>query len=160
MLRHQRQVACTAPTARPAEPGTRAPVPAILCDARIARIGRLTCTASLAAAALAAAWPAAAPAQAPAPGVGGDVRCLLLSAGYVRQAKDDASRRAAGMTGAFYLGRLDGRLSQSALTAAIRAQGQGLPAKDAEPVMRACAARAAAAEQVMTAAAKAGQTGQ
>ena len=96
--------------------------------------------------ALAAAIPASAPAQT----TNDDIRCLLLSAGYSRLAKDDNSRRAAAMTGAFFLGRLNGRLSENAFAAAIRAQGKGLPAKQAEPVMRACAARAAAAEKQMS----------
>jgi hypothetical protein len=110
----------------------------------------------LLAAACLAGWPAAAPAQ----GTADDVRCLLLSAGFARQAKDEAGRRASAMTGAFFLGRLDGRVSAGALAAAVRAQGKGLPAKDAEPAMRACAARAAAAERATTASVKAGQTGQ
>ena len=83
-----------------------------------------------------------------------DVRCLLLSASFARIAKDDNSRRASAMTGAFYLGRVNGRLSGPALSAAIRAQGSGLPAKQAEPIMRACAARAAAAERELSVAVK------
>lgn len=94
------------------------------------------------------------PVAATAQTVNDDVRCLLLSSGYARVAKDDTSRRAAMMTGAFYLGRLDGRVSKPALTAAIRAQGKGLPAKEAQTVMRTCAARAAAAEQQTSAAGK------
>lgn len=88
-----------------------------------------------------------------------DVRCLLISAGYARAAKTDDSRRASAMTGAFFLGRLTGRMSSTALAAAIRVQGKGLPAKQAEPVMRACAARAAAAEQQMSTAAKRSEAG-
>jgi hypothetical protein len=117
----------------------------------ISRTGR----AGLILAALAGAGPVAA---APV-GTADDVRCLLLSAGYARQAKEEGSRRASAMTGAFFLGRLDGRLSPAAIAAVVRAQGQGLPAKDAEPAMRACAARAAAAERAMTASVKAGQAG-
>lgn len=90
---------------------------------------------------------------------GDDIRCLLVSAGFARVAKDDNSRRVSAMTGAFYLGRLNGRMSEPALSAAIRAQGKGLPAQQAEPVMRACAARAAAAEQQMSAAAKQAEGG-
>ncbi|RZK93221.1 MAG: hypothetical protein EOO66_10475, partial [Methylobacterium sp.] len=74
--------------------------------------------------ALACALPVAAGAQT----TSDDVRCMLLSAGFARIAKDDNSRRASAMTGAFYLGRLNGRLSGPALAAAIRAQGKGLPA--------------------------------
>lgn len=105
--------------------------------------------------ALACAQPIAAQAQA----ANDDVRCLLVSAGYARAAKTDQSRRASAMTGAFFLGRLTGRMSPAALAAAIRAQGKGLPAGQAEPVMRACAARAAAAEQQMSAAARQAEAG-
>lgn len=108
------------------------------------KIGLLLCGA------LACAVPASALAQT----VNDDTRCMLLSAGYARLAKDENSRRSASMTGAFFLGRLSGRLSGAALTAAIRAQGKGLSAKQAEPAMRACAARAAAAEKQMSQAAR------
>jgi len=104
----------------------------------------------LACGALAVATPAIAPAQT----INDDVRCLLLSSSFARIAKDDNSRRGSAMTGAFYLGRIDGRVSKAALTAAIRAQGKGLPAKAAETAMRACAARATAAEQQVSAAGK------
>lgn len=83
-----------------------------------------------------------------------DVRCLLLSASFARVAKDENTRRGAAMTGAFYLGRVDGRISKPALAAAIRAQGKGLPAKEAAAAMQACAARATAAEQQVSAAQK------
>jgi len=94
------------------------------------------------------------PATAQAQANGDDVRCLLLSIGYSSAAKEANSRQVAAMTGAFYLGRVSGRLSEPALAAAIRAQGKGLPAKQAEPAMRACAARAAAAQQQFAASAK------
>jgi len=80
-----------------------------------------------------------------------DVRCLLISSGYARLAKEDGSRRASSMTAAFYLGRINGRMDTAALSAAIRAQGTGVPAKEAAPVMRACAARASAAQDQMSA---------
>ena len=99
---------------------------------------------------LCSAFAAAIPASALAQTTNDEVRCLLLSAGYSRLAKDDASRRSAAMTGAFFLGRLSGRLSKDAFAAAVRAQGKGLAAKQAEPIMRACAARAAAAEKQMS----------
>ena len=111
------------------------------------------------AATLSAAMPDQAQAQAQPQGVNEDVRCLLLSASFARLAKDDASRRGSAMTGAFYLGRLDGRIGKPALTAAIRAQGKGLPAKEAETAMRTCAARATAAEQQMSALTRSAATG-
>lgn len=99
------------------------------------------------------------PAVAGAQTTNDDIRCLLVSAGFARVAKDENSRRVSSMTGAFYLGRLNGRMSGPALSAAIKAQGKGLPAQQAEPVMRGCAARAAAAEQQMSAAAKQAEGG-
>ena len=109
------------------------------------------------AAALLAICVGGAAATAAAPAADDDVRCLLLSSGYTRLAKDDASRRGPAMTGAFYLGRLSGRLSDAALTTVLRAQGKGLLGKDAEPLMRACVARAQASEQAMAADVRAAQ---
>lgn len=100
------------------------------------------------------------PVAAQTPSSGDDVRCLLLSVGYSRAAKDENSRKASAMTGAFYLGRVSGRMSGPALSAAIRAQGRGLPARQAEPAMRACAARAATAQQQLAAAASQAGIGQ
>jgi hypothetical protein len=83
-----------------------------------------------------------------------DVRCLMVSSVFARIAKDDNTRRASAMTGAFYLGRLNGRISPAALTAAIKSQDNGMPAKQAEPIMRACAARATAAQEQVAAIAR------
>lgn len=87
-----------------------------------------------------------------------DVRCLMVSAAYSRGAKTEDARRASAMTGAFFLGRLTSRMNATALSAAIKAQGKGLSAAKAEPIMRACIARAAAAEKQMATAAKQAQT--
>lgn len=88
-----------------------------------------------------------------------DVRCLMVSSVFARIARDDNTRRASAMTGAFYLGRLNGRISTPALTAAIRSQDNGMPAKQAEPIMRACAVRATAAQEQVAAIAKQLQPG-
>jgi len=98
-------------------------------------------------------------AAADAQSLNDDVRCMLVSSGFARMAKDDNSRRASAMTGAFYLGRLNGRGAGPALSAAIRAQGNGVPAKEAEPIMRACAARASAAQEQVTMVVKQAQSG-
>jgi hypothetical protein len=118
----------------------------------------------VAAASPAAAMPAPAPLLAPSPtpapaSTDDDVRCLLLSASFAQAAKEDGPRRGAAMIGAFYLGRLSGRLSQAALATAVRAQGKGLPAAQAESLMRACGARAQAVEQAMTGGIRAVQAG-
>lgn len=83
-----------------------------------------------------------------------DVRCLLLSTGFAKAAKAESSRRASALTGAFYLGRLDGRIARPALIAAIRRHGSGMPTTQAAPIMRACAARAGLAEGQIEAAAR------
>jgi hypothetical protein len=88
-----------------------------------------------------------------------DVQCMLVSSGYARLAKDENARRGSAMTAAFYLGRINGRFAEPALSAAIRAQGDGVPAKEAEPLMRACAARASAAQDQITAIVKQAQSG-
>lgn len=100
---------------------------------------------------IAALLAGAGPAAAAPPTLGDDARCLLLSTGYARAAKDDATRRTAIVTGAFFLGRLSGRAGDAALTTAFRAQGTQLSGKEAEPLMRTCAARAAAADQAIAA---------
>ena len=91
-----------------------------------------------------------APVAVDARAIDDDIRCMLVSSGFSRMAKDENARRASAMTAAFYLGKIDGRFAGAALSAAIRAQGDGAAIKDAAPVMRACAARAAAAQDRMT----------
>lgn len=96
-------------------------------------------------------------ADALAPWDNDDVRCLLLSSGYTRLAKDDASRRGSAMTGGFYLGRLNERLTGAALAAALAAASKALAGQNAEPLMRTCVGRAQAAERTMAAAFAAAQ---
>lgn len=88
-----------------------------------------------------------------------DVRCMLISSGFSRLAKNEDSRRASAMTAAFYLGRISERIKGPSLSASIRAQGNGVPAKEAEPIMRACAARASTVQDQMTAVVKQTQSG-
>lgn len=118
------------------------------------RSDRAARAAAVAAALAAAALPAA---FSQAQGINDDVRCLLVSNGFAHAARNDAARLAAAMTSAFYLGRLSDRQSDPAFAAAIRAQGSGMPAKQAVAIMRACADRASAAKQKMMAAATAAQ---
>ena len=86
-----------------------------------------------------------------------DVRCLMLGTAYANAAKDEGTRHVAALTASFYLGRLGDRMGDPAVVAAIRAQGKGIAAKDAQPIMQACAARAAAAQAKMAAALRAAQ---
>jgi len=87
--------------------------------------------------------------------VNDDVRCLFLSNAFATGAKEEPARKVAALTRAFYLGRVNARASGSALVAAMRAQGPGVPTAQAAAAMQACAKRAQAAEQQMAAAAQA-----
>lgn len=97
------------------------------------------------------------PTAAWAQSVDDDVRCLLLGTGFARAAKDANSRRASALTAAFYLGRLDGRMTGPALVAAVKRLGSGMPTAQATPIMRTCAARAGAAERRLGAIARQGK---
>lgn len=81
-----------------------------------------------------------------------DVRCVLLSNLYAKQATDDHGRQLASQTLAFYLGRLDGRANQQALATALRNQAPTIDPKTAGPAMNTCALRLASAEQGIQAA--------
>lgn len=91
---------------------------------------------------------------APAQTVADDVRCLFLSNAFATAAKDEPARRVSTLTRAFYLGRLNGRATQAALAAAIKAQGAGVTAAQAPAAMGACAKRAEVAERQMAAVAQ------
>lgn len=89
----------------------------------------------------------AAPVQAQT--VADDAGCVLLSGIFIKSAKDDKGKQIAQLTGAFYLGRLDGRVAPKALTEAMRAAGKALDGKVAGPLMDACVAKMAAAQKAV-----------
>lgn len=99
-------------------------------------------------AALAAMMPAAAAAQQ----VDADMRCLLVSHAFAAGSKVEAEKRVAGLSEAFYLGRIDARIAPSALVGAVRAQGKGVAATEAAAIMNACAAKAEQANKRLQAA--------
>lgn len=101
----------------------------------------------IAAALLAPALAIVAPAQAET--VQDDIRCVLLSGIFIKSAKDEKGKQIAQLTGAFYLGRLDGRAAPAALTAALRAESKALDGKIAGPLMDACAKKMAAAQKAV-----------
>ncbi len=78
-----------------------------------------------------------------------DVRCILLSGLYVKEATDDKGRTIARTTGAFFLGRIDGKVDAKALAEAVRAERKALDPKTAGPAMNACAARLALAQKAV-----------
>ncbi len=78
-----------------------------------------------------------------------DVRCILLSGIFIKQAKDEKGKQIARLTGAFYLGRIDGRADTQALTDLLSAQSKALDPKTAGPQMDACAAKLARAQAAM-----------
>jgi hypothetical protein len=87
--------------------------------------------------------------------VADDVRCLMLSNLFTKAATDDRAKQIARQTLAFYLGRLDGRATPQALTAAMRAQATTIDPKIAGPAMNGCAARLGKAQQAVQAASRA-----
>lgn len=93
----------------------------------------------------------AAPAPASAQTLNDDVRCFLLSTAFARASKQEGARTVAAMNGAYYLGRIDGRVPAAQLTASIKSLGTGLPAGKAGAAMQACATRAAEADKRMRA---------
>jgi len=95
----------------------------------------------------------AAPAQAQT--VQDDVRCVLLSGVFIKSAKDEKGKQLAQITGAFYLGRLDGRADAKVLTEALRTESKALGGKVAGPLMDACTARMGTARKTMNEAGRA-----
>ncbi len=73
--------------------------------------------------------------------VNDDVRCLLVSNAFARGEKDPAKNQIAKIAGAFYLGRLDTRLSTAELKAALLAQSKTMTPAAAGPVMNGCVRR-------------------
>ena len=80
-----------------------------------------------------------------------DVRCLLLSNGFARGAKDERAKQVAAETLVFFVGRLDGRAAPQVLTNAMRSQATSIDPKNAGPEMTTCAARVARAKQAIQA---------
>lgn len=78
-----------------------------------------------------------------------DARCLLLSNGFAKGAKDERAKQVAAETLIFFIGRLDGRAAPQALTNAMRSQATSIDPKTAGPEMTACAARVARAKQAI-----------
>jgi len=70
-----------------------------------------------------------------------DVRCLLASNFFARTEKDAQKRQLAGAASAFYLGRLDARISNEQLKTAVQAQAKTMPAASLGPTMTACVKR-------------------
>lgn len=86
-------------------------------------------------AALAVAAPVA------AQSVDNDVRCLLAANVFARAEKDAAKRQISMAASVFYLGRLDARISNEQLKAAVLAQAKAMPASTLGPTMTACVKR-------------------
>lgn len=100
----------------------------------------------------------ATPVAAGAQDVAADARCLLVGSTYARTSTDDRARQAAASTVAYYLGRVDGRVSPAALKAAFAEQQKLLNGTNGPTVMQACLARVAQAEKNVQAAAPATAT--
>ena len=83
-----------------------------------------------------------------------DVRCLLVSNVFANAATDPRARQAASAASAFYLGRIDDRLSSAALGAALVSEQKLLTRANSSREMQACSARLAQAEKKVHAAAR------
>jgi hypothetical protein len=68
----------------------------------------------------------------------GDVRCFLLSNAFALRASNDEAKQVARTSAFFYLGRLDGRMTDTQLQAAIALQRSTLTAAKAGPEMQGC----------------------
>ena len=77
-------------------------------------------------------------ARAPAPGVN-DVRCLLASSIFANGTKDGRAKLVAEAGKFFYLGRIDGRLNQAQLKAALMAEQRTITAANVGATVSACA---------------------
>ena len=67
-----------------------------------------------------------------------DVKCLLVSNFYSKNAKDDKIRRVAESATYFFLGRIDRRLSRTQLKTALEAEQRALSRANVGPSMDAC----------------------
>jgi hypothetical protein len=88
-----------------------------------------------------------------------DVRCLVLSNIFSRNAKETPGRESAAKSLLFYLGRLDGRADVRTITNAMRALNGKIDPKTAPAEMSACAARIVHAQQTIQAAGRAAASG-
>jgi hypothetical protein len=107
-----------------------------------------------------AAWPIATtallitPSMSVAQTVADDAKCLLVSNTYARTSTTQEARVIAGSTAAFYLGRIDGRVSPAALKAALAAQQRLLTATNGPAIMKACTERLGQVERTVSAMAR------
>lgn len=83
-----------------------------------------------------------------------DVRCLLVSNIFANSATDARARQAASAASAFYMGRIDGRVSSAALEAALISEQKLITRANSSRDMQACSARLAEAEKKVHAAAR------
>lgn len=72
-----------------------------------------------------------------------DVRCLLASNFFARTEKVAEKRQLAGAASAFYLGRLDARISNDQLKNMVLAQAKTMTGTSVAPLMNNCAKRLA-----------------
>jgi len=70
--------------------------------------------------------------------VDGDVRCLLASNVFIQRDKDPARKQLAMAAQAFYLGRLDARISNEQLKTAVQAQARTMTIGSLPATMDGC----------------------
>lgn len=72
-----------------------------------------------------------------------DVRCLLASNAVARAEKEADKRQLAAVTSAFYLGRLDARISNDQLKSMVVAQAKIMTGQNVGPLINNCVKRVA-----------------
>ena len=82
---------------------------------------------------------------------GGDVKCLMASNVFASAATDGKGREAAVRTRFYYLGRVEARLTQAQVKAALAAQGKTFDMAAAATTMNACVQRLDAVARSMQA---------
>ncbi len=68
-----------------------------------------------------------------------DVRCMV-ALGQLSQSGEQAIRTAASTASQYYFGRIDGRVADAELEAAIWRETRGMRGEDQAPLIQACAA--------------------
>lgn len=71
----------------------------------------------------------------------GDVRCLLASNAFAQRETEPAKKQLAMVASAFYLGRLDARISNDQLKNAVQAQAKAMSFASLAPTMNDCVKR-------------------
>lgn len=84
-----------------------------------------------------------------------DVRCLLVSNLFAQAEKDPAGKQMAAVSGVYYFGRVDARLSLPQVRTQMMALSKGVKQAELPVIMNACAKQMQAKQQAFQAMGKA-----